>query len=149
MHGDIKVQPLTDIPSRFSPGSVLRLGGTPARVERARSIKGGVLVKLDIVNDRTEAESVRGLFLTVPHEEVQTPPEGAYYHFQIIDMGVWSDEGEYLGQVKEILLTGSNDVYVVKDSGKKDLLIPALEEVVLEVDLPQNRMTVRLPEGLR
>ena len=149
LRGDLKVQVLTDLLSRFSPGSVLHLKGQPTRVERSRPAKGGILVKLDTISDRTEAESVRGLLLTVPRSDVEPPPEGSYYHFQIIGIGVWSEQGEYLGNVKEILSTGGNDVYVLSGSGRKELLIPALEDVVLEVDLGQSRMTVRLPEGLR
>ena len=148
LRGDLKIQLLTDFPSRFSPGSVVYLEGEPARVERSRPIRGGMLVKLDVVNDRTRAESLGGHFLSIPEREVGPLPEGSYYHFQIIDARVWSDQGEYLGQVAEILTTGSNDVYVVKGSDRKELLIPALEGVILAVDLFQNRITVRLPEGL-
>ena len=149
LRGDLKVEVLSDFPTRFSPGRVLLLEGQPARVERSRSIKGGLLVKLDLVNDRTKAESLRGRLLTVPQHEVEPLPESSYYHFQIIDMAVWSEEGECLGNVREILSTGSNDVYVVKKSGQGELLIPALEEVIVNVDLEGSRMTVRLPEGLR
>ena len=140
---------LTDSPSRFSPGSILFLNGEPARIERSRPIKGGLRVKLDTVNDRTGAELQAGRLLTVPRRDVAPLPEGSYYHFQIIDIGVWSDDGEHLGDVKEILNTGGNDVYVVRDGANKEVLIPALDGVVLEVDVSGNRMTVRLPEGLR
>ena len=125
------------------------LDGQPARVESSRSVKGGLLVKLDSVNDRTGAESVRGLDLKVPQREALPLPDGSYYHFQIIDMAVWSDGGEYLGEVKQILPTGGTDVYVVRDDNNGELLIPALADVVIDVDLEVNRMTVHLPEGLR
>lgn len=64
-------------------------------------------------------------------------------------MGVWSEDGEYLGAVTQVLSTGANDVYVVRDAGQKEVLIPALEDVVLEVNPAEGRMVVRLPEGLR
>lgn len=148
LHGDLKVEPLTDFSDRFSPGSLLMVEGQAVCVERSRSIKGGLLVKLDLVKDRTRAESLRGRFLTVSEDQIRPLPEGSYYHFQIIGIGVWSEQGEYLGDVKEILTTGSNDVYVVRRKGRKELLIPALEGVVLEVNLGENRTIVRLPEGL-
>ena len=148
LRGDLKITPLTDFPERFSPGSRLYLKGRPTRVQYVRTLKGGLRVKLDMINDRTQAEAVRGDELTVPWEDVRPLPDGSYYHFQIIDMGVWTEEEEYLGAVKEILHTGGNDVYVVRDRGNKELLIPAIEDVVLKVDPSENRMVVRLPEGL-
>ena len=148
LDGHLNVGVLTDIPTRFSPGSILLLDGQPARVESSRSVKNGLLVKLDSVNDRTRAESLRGLQLKVSQCEAQPLPDGSYYYFQIIDMHVWSDGGEYLGEIREILPAGGTDVYVVKDDGKA-LLIPALADVVVKVDLEGNKMTVHLPEGLR
>ena len=104
---------------------------------------------LDIVKDRSHAETLHGLLLTVPREYVESLPEGSYYHFQLLDLRVYDEEGEYLGKIKEILSTGSNDVYVVGVEGRRDLLVPALEDVVREVDLDEGRMVVLLPEGLR
>ena len=149
LNGHLNIGVLTDIPTRFSPGSVLLLDGQPARVESSRSVKNGLRVKLDSVNDRTRAESVRGLQLKVSQREAQPLPGGSYYYFQIIDMHVWTDEGEYLGEVREILPAGGTDVYVVRNDGKGELLIPALADVVVKVDLEGNKMTVHLPEGLR
>ena len=104
---------------------------------------------LDLVNNRTHAESLRGAILTISRDEVGPLPEGSYYHFQVIGIGVWTEDGEFLGEVRQILPTGVNDVYVVRDSGEKEVLVPSLESVVLDVDLGENRMVVRLPEGLR
>ena len=148
LRGDLKVQPMTESPSRFAPGSVLYLQGRPSRVEASRTSKGGFLIRLDTVRDRTAAEALRGELLTVPQSEVGPPPPGSYYHFQIMGMDVW-DEGEgYLGRIKEIVSTGANDVYVIGRDDRRDLLIPALSDVVLEVDTAKNRMVVRPPEGL-
>ena len=147
LRGDVRVEVLTDSPERFSAGSVLHLEGEPATVLSSRHVRGGLVVKLDVVADRDRAESLRGRPLTVPSHQVNPLPAGSYYHFEIIDMGVWTEDGEYVGEVKEVLPTGANDVYVVKHDGK-ELLIPALQDVVLEVDTRHNKMTVRLPEGL-
>ena len=84
----------------------------------------------------------------VPEEMVPPLPEGIYYHYQIIDMHVYTEEKEYLGQIIDILSTGSNDVYVVSDGGPT-ILVPALEDVIKEVDVEQARMTVDLPLGIR
>lgn len=107
------------------------------------------MIRFESLSNRNDAESLRGRLLTVPLGEVPPLPDGQFYHYQLIDMAVRSDEGEELGHVKEILTAPGNDVYVVGKTGERDLLIPALAEVVLEVDLTSNRMTVRLMEGLR
>ena len=148
LRGDLKVMVLTDFTERFSPGSTLYLDGKPTRVERSRSSKGGFVVKLDVVNDRSEAELLRGRFVTIPQQEVKPLPEGSYYHFQIIDLEVWNEKGECLGKVQEVLSTGSNDVYVVRGESRKEILVPALGDVVLDVNLQESKMTVRLPQGL-
>ena len=148
LRGEVKVQTHTDNPKRLSVGGRVFLSGRPTTIERAARTKAGLRLKLDLAGDRTQAEELRGLLLTVPRADVAPLPEGSYYHFQIIDMDVLSEDGEPIGRVGEILATGSNDVYVVKDSGRKDVLIPAVAGVVLKVDPDQNRMIVRLPEGL-
>ena len=148
LHGELRVEPLTDFPARLTAGSILYLEGQPACIQRSRGVRDGFQVKLDIVNDRARAKSLRGQFLTVPSDQLNPLPQDSYYHFHIIDMEVWSEEGGYLGQVKGILATGSNDVYVVGDEGGKELLLPALDSVILKVNLLDNKMTVRLPEGL-
>ena len=149
LNGDLKVEVLTEFPARFAPGSVLYLRGRRTRVERSRNQKASLVVKLDLVTDRAAAESLRGEYLTVPQHQVDRLPHGSYYHFQIMGMSVWSEDGESLGSVKEILSTAGNDVYVVADDAGEDLLIPAIADVVLDVDPGSSRMTVRIPEGLR
>lgn len=74
-------------------------------------------------------------------------PSDEFYWSDLLGLEVETEEGEALGELVDIIETGSNDVYVVKKDGR-ELLIPALEDVVLAVDLNQNRMTVSLPEGL-
>lgn len=148
LDGYLKVETLTDLPERFSPGSRLLLAGKVVKVVQALRVKAGLRVRLDSVNDRTHAESLRGAFLTVPRSEVKSLPEGTYYHFQIIDIAVWTEDGEHLGQVEQILEAGGADVYVVRGGSRAEVLLPATPDVVLEVNPTENRMVVRLPEGL-
>ena len=148
IQGDLRVDRLTDNPDRFTANSRLFLEGRPVRVRRSRELKRGLLLKLDSVDDRTNAERLRGKSLSVPADEVPPLPDGAYYHYQLIDLEVYTPECVRLGAVREILVTGANDVYVVRRPEAKDLLIPALKRVVVCVDLAANRMIVRLPEGL-
>ena len=118
-------------------------------MERSRRRKTGLVIKFEAVSDRDDAESLRGRLLTVMREDVPPLPAGQFYHYQLIDMAVISDEGECLGRVSQILSTPGNDVYIVRKPGQRDLLLPAMAEVVLDVDLSANRMTVHLLDGLR
>lgn len=89
-----------------------------------------------------------GQWLTAPPETSPQLPVGEYFHYQILGLRVLTEEGEELGEVSEIIETGSNDVYLV--SGEKgDLLVPAISQVVREIDLANQVMTIRLLEGLR
>ncbi len=149
LRGDVKVQPQTDAPERFSPGSELHLDGKPATVEASRPLKGGYVIRLSGVTDRTAADSMRGSLITVLEDEIAPLPEDTFYHFQLIDMEVFSDEGELLGAIVEILDTSANDVYVIRGDEGRDLLIPAIRETVVDVDVDEGRMTVHLLPGLR
>ena len=83
----------------------------------------------------------------MPRDQIDPLPDGSYYYFQILGLRVRTDDGEELGRVHEILATGGNDVYVVRGpAGER--LVPALGDVVLDVDLDRGLMTVSLPEGL-
>ena len=115
----------------------------------ARPNRGGFVVRLTNVTHRTAADSMRGALLTVPEDNLAPLPEDTYYHFQLIDLHVFSDEGEELGVIAEILDTSANDVYVIRNDAGPDLLIPAIREVVLDVDVDSGRMTVHLTPGLR
>ena len=148
LRGELRVEVLSDSPTRFTPGRRLYLDGVPVRIEKAQPSRAGVLLKLTSIDDRASAQRARGGLLTVPSLDVDPLPEGSYYHFQIIDSEVWAEDGERLGRVKEILTAPGNDVYVVRRAGRRDLLLPVLSDVVLDVDVDERRIRVRVPEGL-
>lgn len=148
--GELRVRPLTDNPERFRPGSVMYLRAQRYTVESARAAGHNLLVKLQGVDSLAAAKPLTGGSLEVPESDVPPPPEGTYYYFQVLDLDVFDGNGEHLGQVAEVLSTGSNDVYIVRSEGASahELLVPAIEDVVVSVDLEKRRMTVELPEGL-
>ena len=149
LHGEVRVEVISDSPERFSAGGILYADGRAHRIQRSSELPRGTLaLKLAGINTRDDAETLRDSYLMVPEELVPTLPEGKYYHYQIIDMRVYTEEQEYLGQITDILSTGSNDVYVVSDEGQT-ILVPALEDVIKEVDIEQGTMTVDLPEGIK
>ena len=146
VRGDVKVQPLTDFPERFQPGAGLWVRGSRREVQRSRWSRGFVYLCLAGVESRDAAEGLRGALLEVPEVDLMPLPEGQYYHFQVIGLEVRTPEGAVLGRVEEILSTPSNDVYVVR-GGPRELLLPAIEDVVKEVDLKAGRLVVEpLPE---
>ncbi|MDE2860107.1 MAG: ribosome maturation factor RimM [Chloroflexota bacterium] len=146
--GEVRVQPHTDNPRRFVRGDRLMAAGRILRSEGRRTHRGMALVKFQGIDTREDASRLAGVELEVPVEDVPPLPDGSYYHFQILDMEVWTASGELLGVVEDILSTGSNDVYVVR-RGAEEVLVPAIESVVLQVDVDGGRITVDLPDGLR
>lgn len=150
VRGEIVVHIITDFPERFEALREVYIGeGVPRRVqvERARFHRGRVVLKLRGYEDRTAAEKLRGEFLMIPAEEAMPLGPDEYYEHQIIGLQVWTTGGAYLGEVTEILRTGANDVYVVR-SAEREILLPAIGEVIREVDLEGERMLVELIEGL-
>ena len=145
--GYVKLEALTDSPDRLSPGAAFLTDRGSMAIETLRRGGRGLIARFCGIEDRNAAESLRGLLLYVPRHQVPPLPEGQYYHFQILDVDVWTPDGRFLGKVKEILTTGSNDVYVVRD-GSKEALIPAIRDVIVDVDVEAGRMTVDPPEGL-
>jgi 16S rRNA processing protein RimM len=85
--------------------------------------------------------------LFIPETELPELDEDTYYWFELIGIEVYTTEDEYLGRIESVFPTGSNDVYVVKDR-QKEILVPALDSVVIDIDLEHKRMRVDLPEGL-
>jgi 16S rRNA processing protein RimM len=119
-------------------------------VETVAYHKRFVILTFREIPDMTAAEKLKGALLQVPRSELVPLPDGHYYIFDIVGLTVYTQEGERLGVVQDVLRTGANDVYVVQaESGGAPLLIPALKAVVREIDLEGGRMTVVLPEGLR
>lgn len=110
---------------------------------------GRWLLWLEGIDSREKAESLRGHEIALPLADVPPLPEGTYYHWQILGLRVVSDEGASLGRVVEILKTGANDVYVVRDEAGEEMLIPAIHSVILEVDLDDHEIKVHLIPGLR
>ena len=157
--GEIRVRSTSDVPGRFDEGRILMVSrdGVVAeeqtyRIARSRSTvsKGSVelIISFHDFYDRDLAMRLAGYCLCVAQSEVPAAEEGEYFHYQLLGLKVRTVEGEELGELAEILETGSNDVYVVTSSAK-ELLLPALSNVVREIDIDTGVMVVDLPEGLR
>ena len=150
LRGELKVQLLTDFREQLGRLRTVYLGpqAQPWKVEAIRLHKAAALLKLDGCDDRTAAEALRGALVQIPREDAVPLKEGEYYEHQIVGMTVVEEDGTLLGKVVEIISTGANDVYVVRGPDG-ELLLPAIESVILEIDLDVDRMVVHVMAGLR
>jgi len=150
--GELKVMPLTDYPNRFSsmPEVYLAHDGTVRKlsIESVRPFKKWILIKFKEIQSLEEAGTLRGALLQVQPENVLPLPEGHYYLFQLVGLLVLTVAGEEVGRLTDIYQTSANDVYVVTSNSGKTILIPALKDVVKEIDLKNGKMHVTILPGL-
>ncbi len=152
LHGNLKVHSYSDSLDAYESGCSIVLRSVAGAeksytISKAQPHKKGVLLTLKEIADINAAEKLVGSDLLVSRSLLPELDDDEYYWFEIIGLQVFSEAGESLGTVKSIFPTGSNDVYVVKKKGV-EVLIPALESVIVSIDLDRNSMTVNLPEGL-
>ncbi len=125
----------------------IRLGDTQFTIESVRGVKSPFILKFDGINDVDTAKSLAGEEVLVAREDFEPLPEGEYYRFEIEGLKAFDDTGKYYGVVEEVIATGSNDVYVVRDEGK-EWLIPMIDSVVKTIDLGQGKLIFHCVEGL-
>lgn len=155
IRGELKVLLSTDFPEvRFAPKARLMLVH-PERNEQvevtvgaSRPYKQMYIVKFDGFDNINEVEKYKGYELKVSKSDTVELPENEYYFHEIIGCRVVTDEGEELGVIEEILRPGANDVWVVKLPNRKQLLLPVIDDVVLDVDVEAKLVKVHLMEGL-
>lgn len=154
LHGELKIELYTDFPERFAPGVTLFMGPDLEEVEirQVRPHKGHLLIMLDGINDRTTAEGLRSLWLFVDEADAAELEEGEYWIHDIIGLKVETDTDTVLGKVVDVLATGANDVYIVRPAEGinrgQEILLPAIADVILAVDLAAGILRVHIPEGL-
>ena len=144
--GELRVESLSDFPDRFRRGARLFLDGRPVLIEAARFQGQTVLLKLQGIDDRNAAETLRGKLLQSP--ELHTIySAGTYFQHDIVGLEAVTESGEALGRVSSILETGANDIYVVNGE-RGELLLPAIEDVIKQVDVRGGKLVVDLLPGL-
>jgi len=156
VRGELRLEIMTAYPERIVEGGRVFLGADPQdpgaaeerRVAHARRHQQFLILELEGITDRDEADAYREQYVMIPLEDAVPLEEGEFYLFQVLGIDVFTDEGEFLGRVSDVIETGANDVYVVHGPSG-EILLPDIEECILKVDIPANRMTVHLMEGLR
>ncbi|WP_059104641.1 ribosome maturation factor RimM [Shouchella shacheensis] len=155
VRGEVRVLSTTDFAEeRYAAGSTLKIApdarsdGVQVVVRSHRIHKNFDLLTFEGMNNINDVEGYKGQFLFVSKKDLSELEEHEFYHHEIVGCTVVSDEGEELGKVKEIFETGANDVWVVQRKGKKDLLLPYIEEAIKEVDVEERVIQVHVMEGL-
>ena len=142
VRGDMKVYPLTDFPDRFNTIKKAFIDDKEINIISTRYQNNFVVMKVKDVNSREEVARYTNKLLKINRSDVPPLNEGEYYSFDIIGLKVINQDDVVLGEIIEILKTGSNDVYITKTPEGKQLLIPALKKVVTEINIEDDFMKV-------
>jgi 16S rRNA processing protein RimM len=150
LRGEIVMDLHTDFPERLKGGRELFIGNEYQSliVEGVREHQKGVLIKFNGVDTPEAAGQLRNQWVFVRASDVPPLPEGQVYKHELIGFQVVAEDETVLGQLVEILETGANDVYVVRDESGKEILLPAIPSVILDRDIARRLMRVHLLEGL-
>jgi 16S rRNA processing protein RimM len=148
LQGEIILEPMTDFPERFKPGKTVYVGQQheAAVITAIRNHDKYLLITLDGYDSCDTVSRFRNHMVYVKSDEVPKLPKGKYYHHELLGVKILSENGEELGILQEIMETGANDVYLVKTNDDKELLLPAIEGVILEIDLNKRVMRVCPPQ---
>lgn len=150
--GMLKVMPLTDFPERFQGLEEIQVVQgrkiSRHRIASCSPYKELLLMKLEGIDDLETAQTYRQAWLGVEEKDIFPLPPGYYYQFQLMGLAVYDIEKGYLGILKEVLETGANDVYAVDSEIYGEILLPAIQQVILEINLEEKKMTVKLLDGL-
>jgi len=150
IRGEVRMTVLTNYPELIAVGQMIYVGERhqPYQIRSLRWHGGDLLVSLEELIDRTAVEIFRNIPVFMLSQDMPEPPEGEFYLHQLIGSEVLTDEGEKLGTLKEVLLTGANDVYLVETPAGKEILLPAIEDVILNIDLETRIILVHIIPGL-
>ena len=148
----LKIKPFTDDIKKFSNLKTIYIktksGLTEFKIEQVRYVKNMVMLKLAGIDTVEEAEKYRNLYIKILRDQEEELEEGSYYVVDILGCKVNTDANQELGKIVDVFQTGSNDVYVVKDEQGKQILLPAIKQVIKNVDIKNKIITVHLLEGL-
>lgn len=148
--GEIIMDLHTDFPERIKAGRKVYVGEKheAAAIGSVRERGDGLLIKIRGYDSPEGIGRFRNQWVYVKAKEVPPLPEGRHYKYELIDLDVVEDNGSALGKLVEILETGANDVYLVRDESGREILLPAIPSVILNVDMAARKITVHLIDGL-
>lgn len=149
IRGDVKVLPLTDDTKRFEALEYVFIGDEKLKmnIDKVGYIKGNVLLKFKNYDNINDVEKFKNTDIWVDEKNKVKLPQNTYFIHDIIGLDVYLVDGTCLGKVKDVLQPGANDVYVVKNNGK-EYLIPAIKDVVKEVNIDESKIIIEPLEGM-
>lgn len=150
LRGEIIMDLHTDFPERLKRGRKLLVSEDhrPVTVQSVREHQNGVLIKFNGVDTSEDAGQFRNQWVYVKASDLPPLPEGQIYQHELFGFKVVDENDNLLGELVEILETGANDAYVVKDETGRELLLPAIPSVILNLDVARRLMHVHVLEGL-
>ena len=156
IRGAIKVYSYAESAQYYAPGSELMVFNEtgalkPYAIDDSGPHKNVWRVSLSGVSTRDQAQELSGSAVLIHRDQLPSLEDDTYYWADLLGMAVYDTTGDHLGRITQIIPTGANDVYVVradKGQGSREILVPAIESVVLDIDIDRRRMQVELPEGL-
>lgn len=150
--GQVKVKPFTDDLERFEElKNVLVEKGKELiemQIEEVKYQQTVVLLKLKGIEDMNMAEKLKGCYLKIKREDARKLPNDTYFIADLIGLNVYTEDGILLGKVDDIYNNKSNDIYVIKDELGKQILLPAIKNVIKHIDIENEKITVHLLNGL-
>jgi len=157
VRGDLSIKVLTDFPERMNELTTVYVGADPEKPDRfapyqvewaRRAKKDNWLLRFEGVNSREDADLLRNRYILVSLADAVPLEADEIYLFQVLGLEVHTTDGLILGHLTDVLVTGANDVYVIKGEQYGEVLIPAIPSVIQKIDVPAGKMTVQLLEGL-
>ena len=148
LRGEMKVYPYLDEPEDFLEFNYLLIKDEKYNIKGVKFFKNMVFVTLEGIDTIEKAEMLKNSLVEIYDEDLPELSDGEFYIKDIIGMEVVTDDGIALGKVKDVLRTGSNDVYEIERSGLKSMYLPAIKDVILDTDLDKKLMTVHIIPGL-
>jgi 16S rRNA processing protein RimM len=148
IRGEVAIDVLSDEPSRFAPGARVFAGERALRIATSRAHHDRVLVLFDGISDRTDAEELKGTELTIPVEEARAlNDDWSFYPHELTGLAVVNERGDVLGTMDRVEESPAADIWVVQVDGR-EILVPAVRDIVVRVDLDGRTIILRPPEGL-
>ena len=160
LKGEVKVLPLTDNPKRYeflnevymvpkdSVKDDLVLSSDLMRIKNIKYFQDKVILKFDEVDSIEKAEKLKEHYMVIERKDAISLPEDSFFICDLIGCSVYDEQNNFLGDLKEVIQTGSNDVYVIKNDHQNEILLPALKSVIKSIELSQRKVIVEIPKGL-
>lgn len=150
--GEVKVFPTTDDMTRFEDLKKVYIDTgkeyVPVEIENVRYFKQLVILKFKGIDNINDIEKYRGKDILITRDQAVELKENEYFIYDLLGSEVFTDDGDKLGVLSEILTTAANDVYVVKTENNNEVLLPAIKDCILDVDVDSKKITVHLMDGL-